>query len=329
MRRKTIDAARGNWTGILRQLGIDPTFLENRHGPCPLCGGHDRYRWDNKGGNGTYICNQCGAGNGLDLLMKLKSWDFVTAAREVDSVVGNAQPDPPKRQIDDATRVRLMNNLWQGASPLAPGDFAHSYLASRATLSPTMPSCLRSSEQCPAPDGIYRPALLALIQGPDGEPANIHRTFLGPNGKADMKNPRALMPGIIPSGAAIRLFRLTSETLGIAEGIETALAAAHRFQMPVWSAINATMLAKWSPPPEVREVWVFGDNDPKFGGQAAAFTLAHHLAGRMGLRVHVRVPDQCGRDWADEFDGADTIDDGALGRQEQRSRGGRGGTTCE
>ncbi len=299
MRRKTIDAARGKWKGILLQLGVETKFLENKHGPCPLCGGRDRYRWDNKDGNGTYICSQCGAGNGLQLLMNLNGWDFAAAAREVDSVVGRVHPDPPKRMIDDAACARLMNKLWQGASPLVPGDLAHRYLATRISLPPAMPSCLRFTERCPAPDGIHRPALLALVRDPDGERVNIHRTFLGPSGKADMENPRALMPGPLPNGSAIRLFSVSGDTLGIAEGLETALAAADRFGIPVWSAINATMLTKWVPPPEVCEVWVFGDNDAKFGGQAAAFSLAHKLTARFGLRVQVHVPDETGHDWAD------------------------------
>ncbi|GGD50720.1 DUF7146 domain-containing protein [Aurantiacibacter arachoides] len=301
MRRRTIDAARGKWKGILLHLGVEAKFLDNRHGPCPLCGGRDRYRWDNKNGNGTYICGQCGAGNGLQLLMNLKGWDFVTAAREVDDVVGNVDPDPPTREMDDPTRVRLMNKLWQSATPLISGDRAHRYLASRAALPSTIPSCLRSTGWCPAPDGVHRSALLALVSGPDGEPVNIHRTFLGPNGKADMENPRALMPGRIPDGAAIRLFAATGEILGIAEGIETAFAAADRFGIPVWSAMNAAMLAKWTPPAYVREVWIFGDNDAKFGGQAAAFGLAHRLAGRLDLQVQVHVPIEAGHDWADEI----------------------------
>lgn len=310
MRRKTIDAARGHWRDILLQLGVEAKFLENRHGPCPMCGGHDRYRWDNKDGNGTYYCNQCKAGNGLQLLLNLNGWDLATAFREVDGVLGNAERDPPKPEMNDVAHVRRLNDLWLGATPLVSGDLAQRYLASRVALPPTIPSCLRLNERCPAPDRIPRPALLALVSGPGGEPVTVHRTFLGPNGKADMENPRALMPGKLSDGAAIRLFPLAGERLRIAEGIETAFAAADRFEVPVWSAINATMLAKWTPPPQVREVWVFGDNDAKFGGQAAAFSLAHKLAGRLGLRVHVRVPCETGHDWADESGDVDNFSNG-------------------
>ena len=39
-----------------------------RHCPCPVCGGKDRFRFDNKDGRGTYICNQCCSGDGLELI---------------------------------------------------------------------------------------------------------------------------------------------------------------------------------------------------------------------------------------------------------------------
>ena len=35
-----------HWPEILVGLGIDPQFLVRRHGPCPACGGKDRFRFD-------------------------------------------------------------------------------------------------------------------------------------------------------------------------------------------------------------------------------------------------------------------------------------------
>ena len=142
--------------------------------------------------------------------------------------------------------------------------------------------------------------MIAMVSTADGKPANIHRTFLRPDGsgKADMSEPRAMMPGRIPDGAAIRLANIHGERLGIAEGIETALAATLKFNIPTWAAINSTILAKWWPPAGVKEVVIFGDNDPLFGGQAAALALAHRLAVK-GFAVDVRIPPEVGRDWAD------------------------------
>ncbi|NBW15337.1 MAG: hypothetical protein EBR82_45815, partial [Caulobacteraceae bacterium] len=73
-----LDAARGRWPDLLSQLaGLTPEQLTNKHQPCPLCGGEDRYRFDDIDGNGSWFCNQCGgkdhtggAGSGMDMLMR-------------------------------------------------------------------------------------------------------------------------------------------------------------------------------------------------------------------------------------------------------------------
>ena len=60
-------AARGRWPHILSALGIDVP-ADRSHGACPKCGGKDRFRLDDKEGRGTWFCNQCGNGDGLDLV---------------------------------------------------------------------------------------------------------------------------------------------------------------------------------------------------------------------------------------------------------------------
>ncbi|WP_455252207.1 primase-helicase zinc-binding domain-containing protein, partial [Neisseria sp.] len=50
-------AAQYRWPEIHAALGIDPRYLKNKHQPCPACGGKDRFRYDDKDGNGTFICN--------------------------------------------------------------------------------------------------------------------------------------------------------------------------------------------------------------------------------------------------------------------------------
>jgi putative DNA primase/helicase len=54
------DRAKGRWRNILPSLGIPSKALTNRHGPYPMCGGKDRFRFDDKGGRGTWFCSQCG-----------------------------------------------------------------------------------------------------------------------------------------------------------------------------------------------------------------------------------------------------------------------------
>jgi putative DNA primase/helicase len=232
----------------------------------------------------------------MQLLQRLKGWDFKVAAAEVDKVLSNVQVDQVKPAMDDEKRRRLLRSLWQASRPIEVDDQAGWYLKGRGC---DWQGCvdLRFVEQCPAPDGVKRPAMIAMVRDAGGKPVNIHRTFLGENGKADMDDPRAMMPGPVPEGSAVRL-SAPAETLGIAEGIETAFAASKRFGLPVWSAIDAGKLAKWIPPEQCKSVVIFGDNDANFTGQAAAYSLAHRLAIK-GYAVSVRIPEPTGTDWAD------------------------------
>jgi phage/plasmid primase-like uncharacterized protein len=91
--------------------------------------------------------------------------------------------------------------------------------------------------------------------------------------------------GLAAPGAAIRLTAV-SEVLGIAEGIETALAAFELFEVPVWSGISAQGIESFEPPAGVREVIVFADHDENFAGQAAAYRAAHRLTLK-GFEVEV------------------------------------------
>ncbi len=80
------EIASGRWVGILSAFGLSEKTLSGKHCPCPVCGGKDRFRFDNKNGKGTFYCSGCGAGNGVDLVMKLKGWSFKEAAKEIQSM---------------------------------------------------------------------------------------------------------------------------------------------------------------------------------------------------------------------------------------------------
>ena len=92
--------ADGCWPRLLIELaGLRPDQLQNRHQPCPACGGTDRYRWDRDEGPGGWFCNQCGGrdqrgggGNGMDLLCRVTGWDFATAARRIEQHLGASGP---------------------------------------------------------------------------------------------------------------------------------------------------------------------------------------------------------------------------------------------
>ncbi|HCM9595887.1 TPA: toprim domain-containing protein [Enterobacter bugandensis] len=115
---ETVKQACGHWPRILPALGVK--VIKNRHQACPVCGGSDRFRFDDKEGRGTWLCNQCGAGDGLKLVEKVFGVTASEAAGKVNAVTGNLPPVAPKviaaaeaetdtdRKAAAALAVRLM-----------------------------------------------------------------------------------------------------------------------------------------------------------------------------------------------------------------------------
>ncbi|HCT4840894.1 TPA: toprim domain-containing protein [Enterobacter hormaechei] len=87
---ETVKQACGHWPRILPALGVK--VMKNRHQACPVCGGSDRFRFDDKEGRGTWLCNQCGAGDGLKLVEKVFGVKPSEAAQKVSAVTGNLPP---------------------------------------------------------------------------------------------------------------------------------------------------------------------------------------------------------------------------------------------
>lgn len=299
---KTVEAARGRWKGILTMLGIDPKFLEDRHQQCPLCGGKDRFRWDNKEGSGSYFCSGCGPGSGIALLMSARSWGFARAAREIDGVLGIVKFDIAKMDRSEKDKRGAIRRLLKSSTPVTPGCPSWLYLERRCGDPSKVIRDLRHhraikhSMEMP---GAY-PALLAILRYADNRGASLHRTYLTPDGgKAAVEPVRKLMPGLPLEGSAVRLGEV-QERLGIAEGIETAICAGKLHGLPVWSAISANGILAWQPPEMVRSVVIFGDNDENFVGQTAAYEKARMLRVK-GLDVEIQIPRETGMDWCDSW----------------------------
>lgn len=299
MRPTIHDKATGKWRSILPALGLDSRHLTGKHGPCPICGGRDRFRFDDKDGRGTFFCSGCGPGTGVDLVMRLSKVDFVGAVKLIDPLLPSAPIVVPKAA---ETRPTDGKALWQRGLPIRPGDVVSRYLESRALAFDDYPSQLRIMERAlyvfDSGTKGYFPAMIANFVSPCRQHTTVHFTFLDEMArKADVPSVRKFYPGKIPEGGAVRLAP-SAETMGVAEGIETALSAAKLFDVPVWATLTAIGLTKWEPPATVRHVIVFGDADAKFAGQHAAYALAYRLACK-GLRVEVRIPDETGADWND------------------------------
>lgn len=288
--------ARGKWRGILSSSGIEQQYLSGKHCACPVCGGKDRFRFDDKEGRGTWICNSCGAGDGFNLLMNVLHVDFKECVKVVKEKIGVAEYVQPKPQrTEEQTRASL-RALWQQSEPITDGDFVDQYLLTRDIRQ--RPKTLRKIYKCRSSSGKLYPAMLALVSDATGNGVTLHRTYIVDGKKADIPNPREFMPGKIPDGSAVRL-SLAGLNIGIAEGLETALSASQLFKIPVWAALNATLLEKWTPPPESQNILIFGDNDFSYAGQKAAYALANRLSIK-GLSVQVEIPNIQGQDWNDE-----------------------------
>ncbi|HBV6662042.1 TPA: DUF927 domain-containing protein [Klebsiella pneumoniae] len=85
--REVTLAAADRWPSVLAGLHINVPDSPRKHTSCPACGGKDRFRFDD-GGRGSFICNQCGAGDGLDLIRKVNKCDTTEAARLAADVLG-------------------------------------------------------------------------------------------------------------------------------------------------------------------------------------------------------------------------------------------------
>lgn len=85
--REVTNTAANNWPFVLAGLHIDVPDSPRKHTACPACGGKDRFRFDDNG-RGSFICSQCGAGDGLDLIRNVNKCDTTKAARMAADVLG-------------------------------------------------------------------------------------------------------------------------------------------------------------------------------------------------------------------------------------------------
>lgn len=297
------ELALGRWPSILQAIGIDAGALSGRHCPCPMCGGMDRFRFDDKEGRGTYYCAQCGPGDGMQLVMRYTGLSFREAALKVELLIPRVVvPAVPRGGLSDDQKRGLLRRVYAESRPIQYGDEVFRYLRARGLRLDEIPDALRLHPALPYRDGdsVGRHlAMVALVSGPAGGGVSLHRTYLADGKKAPISNPKRLMSGVAPiAGAAIRLAPI-STTIGIAEGIESALAAHELLGTPVWSGMSAHGLASFEPPHGVRKVLFFADNDPNFVGQRAAYEGAERLAFQ-GYDVEVHVPTTPG-DWLDEL----------------------------
>ncbi len=300
MMASTVEAAQGKWRGVLKHFGLTDVQLNGKHQPCPVCQGTDRWRFDDKAGSGSSFCSVCGAADGIGLLMKLTGWNFSEAAKNVDSIIGNISIELRREDRSEKDKVEYLRKVLKESRKIIVGDPVWSYLQARGGVK-SVPDDVRYHSSMKHSSGCYYAVMLSVMRDAEGGGVSLHRTYLdGKGGKANVDRPKMIMPGRPLTGSAVRLGPIQDE-IGIAEGIETALAASRIFSLPVWAATNATLLQTWVPPAGVKSVVVFGDNDAdgSYAGQAAAYALARRMVS-LGIKCTVKIPERSGNDWADE-----------------------------
>lgn len=343
------------WDVVLTNCGISSNYLRNTLGPCPIClgtpsssganGGEGRgdtkkgkrstrFRFDNKGGLGTWFCNHCGAGNGFTLLKKFHNASDADVLRMIEEKMGctgaQVAVEAPITQYSFeeafspkqvAANRRNLKKAWAAAMPLSRGDAASLYLMQRVPgldfskissairFHPGMDYFVENKEGKFISQGKY-PTMLAKAVDSSDTAITLHRTHLtDKGGKADVDEVKKQMRGVRKlGGAAVRLNEVPdSRILGVVEGIETgfAVATAYRNTIEVWSLLNCFNLSIADIPVGRYDlVIIFADHDHV--DPAKKYRPGEHYANLLksrleaaGQKVEIRIPDKEGEDFAD------------------------------
>lgn len=260
---RLIDAKAMPIERVVELLGI--TNLQRTSGeligPCPSCGGEDRFGVNTR--KGVFLCRRCDAKGGvIDLVMLVQGLDFRGA---LDWMCGPKQELSPEerrereRKAEENRRrnearaakeraesIRAAKEVWKsGADP--EGTDVRAYLARRGfglDLLPVLPKCLKFHPALAYTikgdmgwETIHKgPAMLAAVQSPDGMLGAVHRTWIDlaqANGKSQIVHPKTgeALPSkkVLGSkkGGAIRLSgnSYTAPIMVMGEGVETTLSA--------------------------------------------------------------------------------------------------------
>jgi hypothetical protein len=276
-----------------------------RCGPCPVCGGTDRFSINTK--KQVWNCRVCQVGGDvIALVQHIDGCDFKTALKTLgleDRPLAASAPAPKPAPHADRTQdenSKRALTIWCNARPIA-GTLAEKYLRSRG-LEYVDPdgAVLRFHSHCPF-DGKVYPCMVALFREiRSNKPVAIHRTALTPDG---CKLDRMTLGPI--AGAAIKLSAAEDVTVGLAvgEGIETTLAAMALGFQPAWALGAAGGIAKFPVLSGIEALTILVDHDkPDARGRQAGHAAARECAAgwiASGREVRSVVPRCEGADMAD------------------------------
>ena len=273
--------AAGRWENVLLSLSTELAPAIKRaphHVPCPVHGGVDGFRlFKNFEETGGGVCNTCGIKyDGYSLLMWLNGWDFKTTHEAIQNVLGigsnnpyipqpvmpRAQKKATKREENKQDIRDSLNHVWKHSVPLSEHEArpARMYFANRG-IGQIDYRKIDSNMIRFAPVLEYYeegkllgkyPAIVTMVCDSNGRPSTIHRTYITHDGKkAQVKSPKKIMRHCADNlFGAMKICTLgnSNKVLAVTEGVETALAVAGAFKIPVWAAGNAYLLENFVPP---------------------------------------------------------------------------------
>jgi len=312
MKIKTIDFFNGRWLEVFKGYGL-PHVVSNNHSECPLCGKRN-FRIDNKQGSGSWVCT-CSAGYGMQLLMEVEGKGFPEMAKELDKEYGNYKPEIPSgtfipaKEFVPSKQAQILTRFSSiGRIEKTP---VKDYLNSRGIYTIPTSSVKFSKAEYDKSTGRSYQTMYSIATDDRMNVIYLHKTFLENGAKAEGVNKKiysALDNKVIcatcgnstSQSCAIRLFE-ASDTLGIAEGIESALSATQFSKIPCWSVMNTAIMKVFKAPEGVNTLVIFADNDTHGAGMAAAMVCANKniLANNDVKTVFIRWNEDAGVDFCD------------------------------
>jgi hypothetical protein len=272
-----------------------------RCGPCPICGGTDRFAINSL--KGVWHCRGCAKGG--DVIELVRHLDGCGYRDAVERLGGEARPlmpamPKPAPRPASANSARA-GELWRASVPIA-GTIAEAHLRSRGLdYADPAGAVLRFHPRCPFGPGATHPCMVAVFRTIVGhKPVAIHRTALTPEGR---KIDRMTL-GVV-GGAAIKLSADEDVMTGlhVGEGIETTIAAMMMNFKPAWALGFAGAIRAFPVLSGIAALTVLVDHDqPDARGRQAGHEAARECAERWiaaGREVRSVVPRRLGADMAD------------------------------
>lgn len=290
-------------------------------GPCPVCGGDDRFVVTPK--KGVWCCRGCGAGGDvIALVQHIDKVDFLEAVEclagerpQYEDAGGRAaqnmiererkarEQEQQSRRESEAKTERAVK-IWSEGVCVWDTP-AQTYLTSRrceGLFPPDRDAVFRFHPECPFGRGPHLPCLLTLLRNVEtDEPQAVQRTALTPDGEKIGR--LTLGP---KTGAAAKFWPQSCVTnrLALGEGTETVLSAAlhlrHRGEAltPAWAAIDADNLKLFPVLADVQQLIILVDNDVRGMGQEKARECSSRWV-RAGKKVRRLTPNKQGADFND------------------------------